>query len=101
VTFVTAALDGAIHGKQKELLNHFHRCRTTARGTTIRARALGGAVGIKDGAMRNLARGMWTCAALYVAISLLGIFFLSAKPALTTSTDGYGISAIGSPPELR
>jgi hypothetical protein len=44
--------------------------------------------------MRNFSRGIWTCAALYVAIGLIGIFLLSGQSGLTTSSDGYGIVAI-------
>jgi hypothetical protein len=51
--------------------------------------------------MRDLSPGMWTCAALYIVIGLIGIFVLSAKPVVATSPDGYGVSAIDSPPVLR
>jgi hypothetical protein len=63
--------------------------------------ALSAATGIEGGAMRDVSPGMWTCAALYVAIGLIGIFFLTAKPVVATSTDGYGVTAIGSPQVLR
>lgn len=50
--------------------------------------------------MRNLSRGIWTCAALYVAIGLIGIFFLTSDPGIATSSEGYGIAA-AAPPLLR
>jgi hypothetical protein len=76
---------------------------------------------LEGGAMRNFSRGMWTCgmwtcgmwtcgmwtcgmwtcAALYVAIGLIGIFFLTGEPSIATSSEGYGIAAIASPAPLR
>jgi hypothetical protein len=47
--------------------------------------------------MRNFSRGIWTCAAFYVAIGLIGIFFLTSQPRVATSSDGYGISAVAAP----
>jgi hypothetical protein len=44
--------------------------------------------------MRNFSRSIWACGALYVAIGLIGIFFLSGQSGHTTSSDGYGIAAI-------
>jgi hypothetical protein len=44
--------------------------------------------------MHNLARGIGTCAAFYVAIGLVGIFFLVSQANVATSTDGYGIGAV-------
>jgi hypothetical protein len=44
---------------------------------------------------------MWTCAALYVAIGLIGIFFLTGEPSIATSSEGYGIAATASPAPLR
>jgi hypothetical protein len=55
----------------------------------------------EGGAMRNFSRGIWTCAALYVAIGLIGIFFLAVQPGVTTSSEGYGIAAIAAPAALR
>ena len=49
--------------------------------------------------MWNFSRGIWTCAALYVAVGLIGIFFLAGQPGSATSTEGYGI-AIASPAPL-
>lgn len=51
--------------------------------------------------MHNLSRGIWTCAALYVAIGLVGIFLLAGGPGIATSSDGYGIAAIAAPAALR
>ena len=53
------------------------------------------------GAMRNFSPGIWTCAALYAAIGLIGIFFLASGPGVTTSSEGYGIAAIAAPASLR
>jgi hypothetical protein len=51
--------------------------------------------------MHDLSRGIWTCAALYVAIGLVGIFLLAGQPGIATSSDGYGIAAIAAPAALR
>ena len=51
--------------------------------------------------MRNFSRGIWTCATLYVAIGLIGIFLLVTQPSIATSSDGYGIAAIVAQPTLR
>jgi len=51
--------------------------------------------------MRNFSRGIWTCAALYVAIGLIGIFLLAGGPGVATSSDGYGIAAIAASTTLR
>ncbi|MFY9692125.1 MAG: hypothetical protein WBF24_21910 [Xanthobacteraceae bacterium] len=41
--------------------------------------------------MNNLASfGFWTCAAVYAAIGVIGIFFLSSQPNIANATDGYG-----------
>jgi hypothetical protein len=58
---------------------------------------------MEGGAMHdlNLSRGMWTCAALYVAIGLIGIFFLSTRPGVTASSEGYGVASFASPGTLR
>jgi len=53
------------------------------------------------GAMRNFLRGIWTCAALYVAIGLIGIFLLTGQGGIATSSDGYGVAAIAAPASLR
>jgi hypothetical protein len=55
----------------------------------------------EGGAMRNFSRGIWTCAALYVVLGLIGIFFLTSEPGIATSSEGYGIAAAASPPPLR
>jgi hypothetical protein len=49
------------------------------------------------GSMRNFSPGIWTCAALYAAIGLIGIFFLASGPGVTTSSEGYGTAAIAAP----
>ena len=51
--------------------------------------------------MRKFSRGIWTCAALYVALGLIGIFFLTSEPGIATSSEGYGIPATASPAPLR
>ena len=56
---------------------------------------------LEGGVMRNFSRGIWTCAALYVAIGLIGIFFLTVAPRIATSSEGYGIAAIAPPAQLR
>src|SRR5437763_16665934 len=53
-----------------------------------------------DSAMRVLSPGFWTCAALYVAIGLLGILFLASGPGVSTSSEGYGVAAIAAPVTL-
>jgi hypothetical protein len=53
------------------------------------------------GAMRNFSPGIWTWAALYAAIGLIGIFFLTSEPGVTTSSEGYGIAAIAAPAPPR
>ncbi len=50
--------------------------------------------------MHNFSRGVWTCAALYVAIGLIGIFFLTGA-GVATSSEGYGIGAVASPVPLH
>lgn len=41
--------------------------------------------------MKNLASfGFWTCAAVYAAIGVIGVFFLSTQPNIANATDGYG-----------
>lgn len=54
-----------------------------------------------DGAMRNFSPGIWTCAALYAAIGLIGIFLLASGPGVATSSEGYGIAAVAAPASLR
>jgi len=44
---------------------------------------------------------LWNCAALYVALGLIGIFFLTSEPGIATSSEGYGIAATASPTPLR
>jgi hypothetical protein len=55
----------------------------------------------EGGAMRNFSRGIWTCAALYVALGLIGIFFLTSEPGIATSSEGYGIAALAAPAAPR
>jgi hypothetical protein len=45
--------------------------------------------------------GIWTCAALYVALGLIGIPLLTGEPSIATSSEGYGIAATASPTPLR
>ncbi len=41
--------------------------------------------------MNSLARfGFWTCAAIYTAIGVIGVFLLSAQPNVANSMEGYG-----------
>jgi len=51
--------------------------------------------------MQNLSRGIWTCAALYVVIGLIGIFFLITQPGVATSSEGYGVATFAAPRALR
>jgi hypothetical protein len=45
----------------------------------------------KDDAMNNFAHfGFWTCAAVYAAIGVIGVFFLTNQSSIANSTDGYG-----------
>jgi hypothetical protein len=45
----------------------------------------------KGNAVNNLASfGFWTCATLYTAIGVIGVFFLSTQPNIAHFTDGYG-----------
>jgi hypothetical protein len=52
-------------------------------------------------ATNNFSPGLWTCATLYAAVGLIGIFFVASRPSIATSSDGYGIVAIAPPPTLR
>jgi hypothetical protein len=56
---------------------------------------------LEDGAMGDFSRGIWTCAALYLAIGLIGIFFLMSESGIATSTEGYGIAAMAAPAAPR
>jgi hypothetical protein len=56
---------------------------------------------LEGGAMLNFSRGIWTCAALYVALGLIGILLLTSEPGIATSSEGYGIAATASPTPLR
>jgi hypothetical protein len=41
--------------------------------------------------MNNLTSfGFWTCAAVYAAIGVIGVFFLSTQPNIANAMDGYG-----------
>lgn len=45
----------------------------------------------KDDAVNSLTRfGFWTCAAVYTAIGVIGVFFLSTQPNIASPTEGYG-----------
>jgi hypothetical protein len=35
--------------------------------------------------------GIWTCAALYAAVGVFGLFFLTSQPNAVPTTDGYGV----------
>lgn len=37
--------------------------------------------------------GFWTCAGIYAAIGLIGIFLIGAQPSIAYSSDGYGTIA--------
>jgi hypothetical protein len=56
---------------------------------------------LESDAMRNFSPGIWTCAALYVALGLIGILLLTGEPSIATSSEGYGIAATASPTPLR
>ena len=51
--------------------------------------------------MRKFSRGIWTCAALYIVLGLIGIFFLTGDPSIATSSEGYRIAATASPTPPR
>ena len=51
--------------------------------------------------MGDFSRGIWTCAPLYLAIGLIGIFFLMSESGIATSTEGYGIAAMAAPAAPR
>jgi hypothetical protein len=34
--------------------------------------------------------GFWTCAGLYAAIGVVGVFFFSTQPNIANASDGYG-----------
>jgi hypothetical protein len=54
--------------------------------------------GWKDKAMRGISPfGIWTCAALYAAAGVFGLFLLTSQPNTVPTTDGYGVVRIGSP----
>ena len=38
--------------------------------------------------------GLWTCAALYAAAGVFGLFFLTSQPNAVPTTDGYGVIRI-------
>jgi hypothetical protein len=45
----------------------------------------------KDAVMNNLTSfGFWTCAAVYAAIGVIGVFFFSTQPNIANAKDGYG-----------
>ena len=45
----------------------------------------------KDDAVNSLTRfGFWTCAAVYAAIGVIGVFFLGTQPNIASSAEGYG-----------
>jgi len=83
-------------------LNRFHRRRMPDCGTqTLDRRSPERLQFEGDGAMRNFSPGIWTCAALYAAIGLIGIFLLASGPGVATSSEGYGIAAVAAPASLR
>jgi len=51
--------------------------------------------------MRNYTRSIWTGAALDAGIGLIGIVFLTTRPGVATSNDGYGIANIAPRAALR
>ena len=81
--------------------SHFFRRRITESwNPNARVGVLPSDCKLEGGAMRN-SRGMWTCAALYVALGLIGILPLTGEPGIATSSEGYGIAATASPTSLR
>jgi hypothetical protein len=82
-------------------LSHFRGAAQRNCGTQTRDRRFAQRLQIGRRAMRNFSRGIWTCAALYVALGLIGIFFLTSEPGIATSSEGYGIAATASPTPLR
>jgi hypothetical protein len=101
VTFVTAGF-GLEFYSNRVTLNHFHRLCLVDRGTPPLDRRSGRATAIEgNDAMRHVSPGIWTCAALYVAIGLIGIFVLTSGAGVTTTSEGYGIAAIAAPASAR
>lgn len=37
--------------------------------------------------------GFWTCAAVYAAIGVIGVFFFSTQPDSARATGGYGTTS--------
>ena len=104
VTFVTAEFRFGFYGARAACLRRRvifpapqNRLVEPKRPTGVVAERLQ----IGRGAMREFSRGVWTCAALYVALGLIGIFFLTSEPGIATSSEGYGITATASPAPLR
>jgi hypothetical protein len=64
----------------------------TAGRNTAGNRALGNAERLEGQAMRGVSPfGIWTCAALYAAVGVFGLFFLTSQPNTMPTTDGYGV----------
>lgn len=40
--------------------------------------------------MSRFAFGFWTCAAVYAAAGIVGVFLIAAQPSIAFSSDGYG-----------
>jgi hypothetical protein len=79
----------------------FRRRITESWNSNARVGVLPSDCKFEGGAMRNFSRGIWTCAAIYVALGLIGILLLTSEPGIATSSEGYGIAATASPTPLR
>jgi len=44
----------------------------------------------EDDMKSKVAFGFWTCAAIYAAIGIIGVFLIAAQPSIAYSSDGYG-----------
>jgi hypothetical protein len=102
VTFVTAGFGCGFYTGIGVPPNHFCRRPWPTCGTQTLARRFVEQLQIEDGGtMGNFSPGIWTCAVLYVAIGLIGIFILTSEPGVNTSSEGYGIAAIAAAAPLR
>ena len=44
--------------------------------------------------MSRFAFGFWTCAAIYAAVGVVGVFLIGTQPSIAYSSDGYGTMRI-------
>jgi hypothetical protein len=43
-----------------------------------------------DAMSKLAALGFWTCATVYAAVGIVGVFLLGSQPNIANATDGYG-----------